>query len=992
MCERFLAVKPAGKSALVTLPTGAGKTAVIAAASARASDEAPVLVVSPSDALCDQLVTDIGSRTWQDVDLRKYGPPPRTQRLMPSDGVGRLETKPGERLVLVATMQAVAMAHRTNANLYKTLQESLSVLVVDEGHREPAPTWARALRGLGKPTILLSATPYRNDLRQFNVDSEFVAQLSFASAVEQRILRDVEVEDTLAGANYLAFASALVQRIQSLGDDGLLAPKWKAIVHCETARDIERIHDALSTIKWARDRGILSFHETFAGKGQTKLVEVPLLRDRTERFLIHQYKLMEGIDDSSIQVLCIWEPFKNARSLVQQVGRIVRNPDGSQRKAYLLTRPTDALTSQQWLSFREFDQSLGQSPLTDRDIVVKLLAALPEYDYILGAFRRRVPQDFDRPFDKELLVRRSALIFRHPSRNPRAGLQKVLPGIRESLITADRWIAKELDDGFQRPNAAGHIFLSAIVAPSQILTESAFMELRFAATVVRQVQDYLFISDSEGGSFLDLDDLLEDPISSIDLTPLISGTESRVTGMSAMNSDIGSRALRHRSNSSYNLNESAPYLADHQYVLRRVQGYAGREHRALGLARSRLTASRGEHVSVKEFADWTATVVSELSSARRIARNAYFDRFSQPIPAPDEEEAEPLHILLDVEALIDRFEHPDHPGEELLSDTELASEVTRIGDEDGVPSGATHSFLVTIFGQRHAVFLRYDEKRNRYQLYSEFLNCFVNVSRPKETLLTSLNARQAFRIVPLAQETIYAGRRFYRTELTADPGSRGRLLLDLLYPLPQLEGAMSEKGDIHTAPAGRWSAGSVFDLIDRGLAGGLGSPFIGQRFSLIGCTDLGREIADFVAVDPHGNQLVFLHAKAGDNQFSVSALQEVVAQGIKNLANATVGSSKLVHGLDVLRRAWRHNGRTRERMRAGTFAQFLEQAKAVSTAPNGQREVWLVLGGLLSKSVAEEQFRENSASPAVAQMFMLLSSFYTQCVSSGVALRIFCSP
>jgi hypothetical protein len=909
---------------------------------------------------------------------------------MPSDTVAKLNRARGERLIVVATMQAVAAIQRDNQALYAELGKTVSAVLVDEGHREPAPTWARSLRNLDKPIILFSATPYRNDLRHFIVDSNYIAQLSFDSAAKAGIIREVSVERLERSETAAAFARALVRRVQKLEIDGDISAKAKVIIHCETAGSVSSVHDALLEIRWARDAGVLAFHETFSSRGPTKYADVPRdLRELPQRFLVHQYKLLEGIDEPAVQVLGMYESLSNARSLVQQVGRIVRNPSGTRSVAFVLCSELDILSDTQWKGFRDYDRTLETLPKTDRDVVANLLRALPPFDYFKGAFRKRVPEDFSTAFDKELRIRKSALIYHHPAPSPEVGLAEVIGDIRESLVSADRWIAREMSDGVSDRASAGYLFLAVIVAPSRLLQESAFVELRFTATAVRQVGNYLFISDSESGAFLDIEDALAGG-DSVRLDSLLSGVNTRLTGMSAINSDIGPRALRSRSGAGYSLGESAPYLADHQYVLHRIQGYSGNDYRALGLVRNRVTSGRGDFVSVKAFATWTGDVALELASTSGNDAHPYVERFAKAALAPKAADAEPLHILLHIEALTERFESDRFPGKDLADATELANEVLELPVDDE-ETGARHAFEIEAFGVRHEIYIKYVPQRRRYKLYSPFLDSFVNTSKPQETALAALNMRQAFQVIPACLDTIYVGRRFYRVDLSVEAGGRGRLLLDLLMPVPALAKANSEKGDISTAPLGRWSDNSAFDLIDRGLKGLHGNPF-GSSFPLIACTDLGREIADFVAVDEKRSQLVFLHAKAGSSLFSVSALHVVVAQAIKNLANATAASTRLSEELDVLKQPWRQDGQVRSRMRSGSRSAFVRVARQVSANPNGQREVWLVLGNLLSRSRAEAQLKSHETSAQVVQMFMLLSSLYTQCVSVGVRLRVYCSP
>src|SRR5262249_15912602 len=62
--------------------------------------------------------------------------------------------------------------------------KGFDLVIVDESHYEPAFVWSQCIRKLGLPTILLSATPYRNDFRYFSITGRFVFNLSFNEAVD----------------------------------------------------------------------------------------------------------------------------------------------------------------------------------------------------------------------------------------------------------------------------------------------------------------------------------------------------------------------------------------------------------------------------------------------------------------------------------------------------------------------------------------------------------------------------------------------------------------------------------------------------------------------------------------------------------------------------------------------------------------------------------------------------------------------------------------
>ncbi|MFX5862033.1 hypothetical protein ABTE64_18060, partial [Acinetobacter baumannii] len=63
-----------------------------------------------------------------------------------------------------------------------------------------------------------------------------------------------------------------------------------------------------------------------ATRARSEDPDVPVyLRRRTEAFLIHQYMLVEGIDDPAGTMLALYSSFPTERQLVQQVGRITRH-------------------------------------------------------------------------------------------------------------------------------------------------------------------------------------------------------------------------------------------------------------------------------------------------------------------------------------------------------------------------------------------------------------------------------------------------------------------------------------------------------------------------------------------------------------------------------------------------------------------------------------------------------------------------------------------
>ena len=127
--------------------------------------------------------------------------------------------------------------------------------------------------------------------------------------------------------------------------------------------------------------------------------------------------LIEGIDDPTCNMAAFYEPFENVRMLVQQVGRLVRQPgnvgDGA-AAAYVLAREGDEIV-QMWDNFLAFDDACvanGGKPAirSSRKVLSDLVAALPSLDYISGKFRTRLNLD-DAELDRDLRFPKSAVIF-----------------------------------------------------------------------------------------------------------------------------------------------------------------------------------------------------------------------------------------------------------------------------------------------------------------------------------------------------------------------------------------------------------------------------------------------------------------------------------------------------------------------------------------------------------------------------------------------------
>ena len=862
------------RSALVQMPTGSGKTGIIAVLSALESKKAPVAVVSPSRPLVDQLVADIRQNFWQHIGAENWGPG-RLVTVLPSEAGKLVEQLREDRngVVLVGTFQAFAQIRREHRAEYDELAKMLSLVLVDEGHREPSREWGLTIREFGHPTVLLTATPYRNDLKVFNISRDHVAFLSFKDAVDQKLIRDVDYSLKQASPDAKKFCQEVIAAYDQLKAKGQLQHDARVIVRCADEDRVRRLYEAFTEELTGRPEKCRAIHHQFEDEEDESLTSLPAIRSSDEAFLVHQYKLMEGLDDPRCAMLALYDGFKSDRQFVQQLGRVLRNPKPGQpcKPAFVMaTERQSAIDT--WKRYRTFDEACaeqGGNPfLRNENFIDDLLEQLPDQDYIQGRFRRR-PDFTMKNVSEELLVPQSAIIYRVGSKFKFEELEEI---VKRGLDDDDRKLIRV----YHREAQKCSVYFTVLATQSPLLSESTFPDLSLAVTVVKQARDYLFLYDSAG---LWIDDALDDSerLSSSRLYCLFPrGSDVKVTGLSVKNADMSRFAVRSRTVAAASLAEAVPFMGDNTNFISRANGSTpNSKRRYVGFTRSRVRDDKAVPVTIDAYSAWAELIAEELDQQAKAVR--LFSRFATPANHPGE--PEPRNILLDVEEFADQFVRGSSP-------LRLEDACCSVDERD--PQHASgkykHEFSLTVSGKPCKVLIRFDKKRHQYFLKSRDLNEFVHKDNEKITLTTRLNRRQAFRVVPEERGVFYAYRQFYEIQLRLGEEASNSFVLDILSPVPDLNTIASEKGH-QTGQRKSWQAGSLFAFLDQVLTGKMDNTSLGTGFKAVVCDDMGTECADFIALEPEMDRAVFVHAKAiADNPgVSASKLHDVCAQAVKNL-------------------------------------------------------------------------------------------------------------
>jgi superfamily II DNA or RNA helicase len=154
--ENYLTGTDITKHAMIKIPTGAGKTGIIAIVANFYPNYSNVLILVPNAALPQQTKEEIDRHFWNNIDVDAD-----ELNLKPSylykNITKFIENQDASGSIIILTIQRLSSIYRNNSPLYQELQEKINLVIFDEGHREPAKEWSDINRELSKKTILFTA-------------------------------------------------------------------------------------------------------------------------------------------------------------------------------------------------------------------------------------------------------------------------------------------------------------------------------------------------------------------------------------------------------------------------------------------------------------------------------------------------------------------------------------------------------------------------------------------------------------------------------------------------------------------------------------------------------------------------------------------------------------------------------------------------------------------------------------------------------------------
>lgn len=1050
------------EAGLVKMPTGAGKSGVVAVVSRCLPETRKILVLTPREALVRQMIDDIRWRFWRNMGFGAeaeniwVGPgveAANVELLLPSGKrSARIQTRAeqADRLIVVGTLQALdriragrdRLLRKSVAGLSDTQQDELTrleqmldllktfdLVMVDEGHYEPAPSWSRSVRSLALPTLLLSATPFRNDYKLFSVRGAFAYNFPFQAAANANIVRHVTFDNLNAGSGSSPSIDADVKDTDQplTSQDSSSIATFAGHLLGAAAPLLAANEDAKVIVRGASWSALSALHSHLAGPdgGDAVLIheQVRKLKKADRQpgryatvkeaqagmpnavYWLHQTKLLEGIDDARFVAVALLDAFTNDRQLVQQIGRVLRSTDPDRletQTATILARNGSDLEGLQtsWSQYLAFEAA-GEGHI-DRIIPgeaflpEKIVPQMPERQYVNGRFRERLPITGELKRDDVLVPLRAAIFDIGPGFNDALLRDETYEGI----LARNRFLVSSIGDC--PSNVWGWSFFS--VDDSPYLARHFITEWRFGLTLVVRAGDRLFVFDTDGVPF----DPAKIGVTRLDRSRLIrlfapstDEQKVRITKLAASSLDMSDRAIRTVTTSTASFEDTFTDLLDAVLLPTNVAGYVGSTPRYLGLSRGKLAEATAQRVSIDAYQAWANAIDAELTSASSI--NRVFERYAE-LTVPDiGSAAKPRNILLDLQPF-------DDFGVFVSEHETLTSPLAAPTLEDLCADITDGNFQVRLLdGTPLDCSIRFNPKSGRYSIASDALNAKAEQTLSRSgtvmTLTERINTDQAFRILTDETDKVYIHGKWVKArELVVD----GRVpALDGAEIVPALETRYREKGESAWAAGDLtlWRSESIFGLTNEYLSvATAGTDAYAQalaEFPLVLLDDDGQEMADFILVS--SKKIVLLHAKAGGANASVdsaaiTAIQEVGRQVAASLGFFLTSSPDIQN--DRWTRPYVANSTAIPSPATGSIRIFRNQesvadidlAATVRAALRDRRiekEVWLVAGRLFNIGLARTRALDGTLDNRTRQLLMYIDSMTTACGRANARLRIF---
>lgn len=1002
------------EACLIHMPTGSGKSGIIAIVCNIQFDKC-TLIVTPRIALTNQLKSAIEMGFFENVLKKNANPNKKVFKELKSDEIPLDNKTNYNKHIFISTIQKVDWIRKNNFPLYESLTKKIELVIFDEGHYEPAYSWSQTIRGFKSKKLLFTATPFRNDLKPFDIAEEYIYPYRYIDGVEDNYLREVVFKSEKKEKDDDSFLEKVFTYYKfKFGKFTKDSPKL--IIRCSNRSTIIRLTNKIK--KEYASIEVISIHENFKSSKKPFLQSTVPKNPSSHKakVWIHQNKLLEGIDDNQFKMLAIYDDFKNDRALIQQIGRLVRVANKNENfKAYVIDF-SNGRHENIWKNYLEFDRVLDTSsfkPMSDK-VIDKLYGIGENYEYLMDGFKKKFDFNSNKIPDNIKLPLRTNFI----QKKNFFDINAFNEFISEKLNEDDkRFIYKQ--ETFNKTKV--HIYFCLNISLSPYLEDYYSLNIGNELIVFFEFSDILSYFDSTGFLPIGEEDLGLGKVTDTNFFKRLFNEvkDSIINSVSLNNSNLGTNSIRTHSIYANSIDNTVSYLDDksqivstasgkHKIIIKKaIETEKGVENtdilqnisRYIGLTKGRVS-QRGEWVELEDYVSWVKEIYTIMKNTNLDPKST-FERYSQSVNLV--KLTNPKHILLDIGEIKNDFklvntitiDGINYNKNEPIIINDLCAEVLQVG------SSNLFEFEITVSDDINIKLnISFDSKKKTYKINGDNLDQLFQLNNNVQysTVSKFLNSRQSFKIIPEEPNVIYAYGEFYKVHSNYGQGFKEETfnLKDIIIPIKELNTINSEKGKTTTRKNGQsWEKDSIFGLLDDlGLKTDL-NQYIGNP-DIIVFDDMSTEMADviFAYETPIDSKIIFIHAKAGSgSKYSASALQEVTSQATKNIKYLNSYNSLPKRRATKWNSKWRAKGlvvdkRIRKPQIHGKEA--IERLDKIIQNPNSTKEVWLVLSKTLERKELINALKNEKAE--AIQATLLLHSTLQSVGTVNAKLKVFCSP
>lgn len=336
--------------AIVTMPTGSGKTVVLALSPYVLSANR-VLVVTPSRLVRNQISDEFETldRVKSTGALARSILAPRvkeiSQKISTSSEWDDLRTYH----VVVGTPNCISPAYKDVA---KPPEYFFDLILLDEAHHSPAKTWNEILKAFpAAKKLLVTATPFRRDKQE--IKGIFVFEYPVRQAYKDNVFGHIEferVEDKGPQQNDIEIAKTADRILLNDRNAGLEHFLMVRTDSKKRAAELEKIYADNTSLKLKRVDSSKSLK--FVRKA------IDALKEKQLDGIIAVDMLGEGFDFPNLKVAAVHSPHKSLAATLQFIGRFARtgSPKIGQAKFVAVTQEIKGELKQLWTEGSEWHE------------------------------------------------------------------------------------------------------------------------------------------------------------------------------------------------------------------------------------------------------------------------------------------------------------------------------------------------------------------------------------------------------------------------------------------------------------------------------------------------------------------------------------------------------------------------------------------------------------------------------------------------------------